>query len=147
MPNDNVMIEQVSCPADLEHCFNIRKEVFIKEQNVPESLEIDGLDKECDQYLLRYNDIPCATARIRLQKDTAKIERMAINANYRKKGLGKRLLEFMLKDCLYRYKIKQFELSAQCHAIEFYEKLGFKVCSDTYLDAGIQHKMMRKSVN
>ena len=35
-----------------------------------------------------------------------------------------------------------FVLSAQTHAIGFYEKFGFKVVSEEYLDAGIPHVKM-----
>ena len=34
MLNENVVIERVSRPCDIELCFNIRTDVFIKEQNV-----------------------------------------------------------------------------------------------------------------
>lgn len=38
--------------------------------------------------------------------------------------------------------IKQIEIEAQCYAIPFYEKVGFKVSSDEFMLDGIPHKKM-----
>ena len=35
--------------------------------------------------------------------------------------------------------LKQQMLSAQVHATPFYERLGFKIVSDEFLEAGIPH--------
>jgi len=37
---------------------------------------------------------------------------------------------------------KKVKLNAQTQALPFYEKLGFTVTSDEFLDAGIPHKAM-----
>ena len=38
--------------------------------------------------------------------------------------------------------IQRVELSAQKHAVPFYQKYGFSITSDEYLDAGIPHYTM-----
>ncbi|HDU1156663.1 TPA: GNAT family N-acetyltransferase, partial [Listeria monocytogenes] len=38
------------------------------------------------------------------------------------------------------------KLGAQVTAIPFYEKLGYKTCSGLFLDAGIEHKEMKKTL-
>lgn len=35
--------------------------------------------------------------------------------------------------------LKEVKLSAQVHATPFYERLGFKIVSDEFLEAGIPH--------
>lgn len=39
------------------------------------------------------------------------------------------------------------KLSSQTYAIPFYEKLGFVVCSEEYMDANIPHKDMYLNLN
>ena len=52
-------------------------------------------------------------------------------------------MRFILSDLRQHALIKKVKLSSQTYAIQFYEKLGFQVCSDEYMDAGIPHKDMR----
>lgn len=51
-------------------------------------------------------------------------------------------MRFILSDLQSHSVIKKVNLCSQTHAIPFYEKLGFSVCSDEYMDAGIPHKDM-----
>ena len=44
--------------------FNIREEVFIKEQNVPKDLEIDGSDKYAKNMILTVDNKPIGTGRL-----------------------------------------------------------------------------------
>lgn len=41
---------------------------------------------------------------------------------------------------------KLIEIEAQSYAIGFYEKVGFRVCSDEFLLDGILHKRMRLQI-
>lgn len=131
---------------DLEKCLEVRKIVFIQGQNVPEELEIDGLDGESRHYLLSINHIPVGTARVRYDDDKAKIERVAILSGYQGRGLGQQLMRFIIQDIQDAKLAKVMVLSSQVYAIPFYEGLGFTVCSDEYMDAGIAHKDMKMPV-
>ena len=51
------------------------------------------------------------------------------------------MLEVLLELARER-KLQKVSLSAQTHAIPFYAKSGFKVCSEIYDDAGIPHRDM-----
>ena len=41
---------------------------------------------------------------------------------------------------------KHLYLESQTYAISFYERLGFKVCSDEFLEDGIPHVKMERDV-
>ena len=56
-------------------------------------------------------------------------------------------MEFLIEEIAESGKAKIAVLGAQVHAISFYKKLGFKICSEEYLDAGIAHKDMSRSFN
>lgn len=118
----------------------IRKSVFIEEQNVPENLEWDGLDPSCVHFLVKMNNIPVATARL---KPDGQIGRMAIFPPYRRQGIGGRLLEFIL---MYAAKsnLNKVYLHAQVEVINFYAKHGFETEGEEFMDADIPHRAMFK---
>lgn len=120
----------------------IREQVFIHEQQVPPELEWDGLD-ETAQHLLALNSAGEAIGCARLPGDGS-VGRMAVLKPWRGKGVGNALLGKAV--ALYRQQgVKNITLSAQMHTISFYEKLGFEVCSEPYLDANILHVDMQSS--
>jgi predicted GNAT family N-acyltransferase len=118
----------------------IRFEVFVTEQHVPEELEWDGRDEQCVHVLAR-TQAGQAVGTARLLPD-AHIGRMAVLAQWRGHGVGGLLLGELLKAALARGHT-HVELSAQTHAIGFYQRFGFAVVSDEYSDAGIPHRTMR----
>ncbi|UYP00748.1 GNAT family N-acetyltransferase [Oceanotoga sp. DSM 15011] len=124
--------------------YDIRKKVFIEEQNVPPNLELDGLDAGCIHYVLIHDENPVCTARVRyLNGSEVKLERVATIYEFRKKGLGKELINYIESDLLKR-KVKKITLNSQLSAKKFYEKLGYKSISEIFLEAGIEHLKMEK---
>lgn len=136
----------VTAVADRNVCFHIRHQVFVLEQHVPADRELDGLDDQAQHYAARLNDKIIATCRVRLmhikkgkKPPIAKIERMTVLSEYRGLGVGKILIEYILRHLKEFHQVNQFKLSAQQSAIPFYEKLGFKADGAEYLDANIPH--------
>jgi predicted GNAT family N-acyltransferase len=129
--------------TDLTICFHIRNIVFILGQNVPENLEIDGLDGQADHYLIYVNDVAMGTARVRLTTENkAKIERVAILPEYQGHGYGSELVGFIIADLRQQGNSNKVILGAQLKAISFYQRLGFTAFGEVFLDAGIEHRMM-----
>lgn len=132
---------------DMDACLAIRHAVFIDEQNVPEALERDGRDDECLHYLGFDGERAVATARVMPVEGACKFQRVAVLRDVRGQGVGTRLMRFMM-DALSdtaRAEGRLFKLSSQESAIPFYERLGFVVVSDVYMDAGIRHRDMEAS--
>ena len=139
----NVRVRKYSwqlAPADVR---NIRQSVFVDEQKVPPELEWDDTDEIADHYLMVLPDnTPVGVARLfSTLEETAHIGRMAILPAHRGKGLGEVLLRHLVSEAAERF--TELQLSAQEHAIPFYQRSGFHVCSDLYDDAGIPHVDMR----
>jgi len=122
---------------------NIRKTVFVDEQNVPEELEIDALENKCTYFNVYLDQKAVATARFYVTDDNGiHVQRVAVLKDYRQKHLGSELLRNIFqysKEQNYNYVI----LGAQDHAHAFYKKLGFQVIGDQYLEAGILHHDMK----
>ncbi len=121
----------------------IRETVFIHEQAVPEDLEWDGLDTHC-AHVLAWNDQGDAIGTARMQTNGT-IGRMAVLENWRGRGAGRALLRALL-DCAVRQGLTRVSLSAQTHAIGFYERAGFHTVGERFMDAGIPHRKMVKEL-
>jgi len=114
----------------------IRTKVFIEEQQVPIALEWDSQDTSAQHLLvLTSTNEPIACARL---LNNGSIGRMAVLKEWRGLGIGTKLLNKAI--ALHRQQgISVITLSAQVHAIPFYQKAGFEVINTPYLDAGISH--------
>lgn len=113
----------------------IRESVFIQEQQIDAAEEWDDQDSISLHFVV-YDDLkPIATAR--LLKNNS-IGRVAVLKEYRGQGTGQLLmLEIIAQAKIEKRKV--LKLSSQVHAIAFYERLGFSVQGEQYLDCGIPH--------
>ncbi|MBX9762399.1 MAG: GNAT family N-acetyltransferase [Pseudomonadaceae bacterium] len=120
----------------------IREIVFIAEQSVPAELEWDAEDADAVHFLALEGDYPIGTARL---LPDGHIGRVSVLKDWRGMNVGVTLIQTVLAEAEKRGLTQQM-LSAQVHATAFYEKLGFAIVSDEYLDAGIPHvDMVRHS--
>jgi predicted GNAT family N-acyltransferase len=121
----------------------VRMPVFIEEQNVAPDFEWDELDASAVHLLAMLNNEPIACLRI---IDFHKIGRMAVLKAFRGNGLGATLLLAAVAICK-KYGSKSVYLSAQTHAIGFYQHCGFKVTSEIYQDLHIPHVDMQMTLD
>ena len=133
-------------PGEIETCWTIRRRVFIEEQLVTEREEIDGLDPECRHFLVEEDGLKVGTARLRdWGPGIAKAERVAVLPEYRGLGLGQLLMEGLETEARQRG-CTEVRLGAQVSAISFYERLGYQVEGEEFLDARIPHRWMRRKL-
>jgi len=127
-----------------KYCKTVRLAVFVKEQSVPRSLEIDGLDAQC-RHIVIFNEAqhPVATARF---SSNGHFGRMAVLKAYRKRGIGNELLRQINQQARHLM-LKQLSCHAQLSAEEFYVKNGFIRFGEPMEEAGIAHIKMSKDVN
>ncbi len=140
----------VKTQNELESALDIRRNVFINEMGVPESIELDELDtlgSPCEHVLVLYDNKPIGTLRANLTiKDKVKIQRFCFLAEYRKLGFGKQLLEFAENE-LHKKGYKYFFLEAKFSVHPFYEKCGYKKVSDIFYEVNVPHVKMVKEYN
>ena len=118
----------------------LRNDVFVVEQGVSESEEHDNFESNAKHYLIKNGDVSCGVARWRKTNKGIKLERFAVLPKYRGYGIGKRLVEEVLKDVI-PLKLTIY-LHAQIQVVDFYHKLGFEKEGDLFEEAGIKHCMM-----
>ena len=120
----------------------IRFEVFVDEQNVPEELEIDGLDDEAKHVLAYLDHQAIGTGRI---LSDGHIGRIAVLKKHRGLGIGKILMQSLMQ-WAEEVKLEKLWLSSQWHAHGFYLDLGFQCEGEIYQEAGIDHIKMSKKI-
>ncbi|MGB2863425.1 MAG: GNAT family N-acetyltransferase [Sedimentisphaerales bacterium] len=120
--------------------YSVRRAVFIEEQNIAERIEIDGRDPDCFHVLASdTKGRPVGTARM---DDKGKIGRMAVLQNYRRQGIGRKMIQALM-DYGRKNSITDFHVSSQVTAIGFYRKMGFEPFGEEFLEAGIKHINMK----
>jgi len=131
---------------DLDACLAVRFTVFVEEQNVPVELERDEYDASAIHILATEEGAPVGTARIIVKDGVGKIGRVAVLADQRGTGLGRKLIEACLAELSNDPEVSAAKLGSQIHALGFYEKLGFVAEGPEFDDAGIPHRMMSRPV-
>jgi predicted GNAT family N-acyltransferase len=131
---------------DRQAAMNIRREVFVEEQQVPPELEPDEYDADALHLITTVpeSESPIATARI-VDKGNglAKIGRVAVRKAWRGKGIGESLMRFALETAK-SHGFTTAALDSQIYAIPFYERLDFVAEGPEFDDAGIPHRHMRR---
>lgn len=140
-----IRVRLAESPADLRLCLRLRWAVFVEEQGVRPSEELDEHDQGGAVHALATLDgVPCGAGRfIFVAPGVAKIQRMAVIDDVRGRGVGRALLAF-LEDEARRRGAARFTLWAQVHARKFYEKAGYAADGGEFDDAGIPHVSMSK---
>ena len=121
----------------------VRVQVFIREQHVPLAIEWDEHDADAI-HLLALDQAGKAIACARILK-IGRVGRMAVLREWRGKGLGLALLEKAITICQ-SLGMQSIAISSQTHAIAFYQKAGFIVTSEAYIDANIWHVDMQRAI-
>ena len=139
---NNLKIEIVKWIDEHESLTMIREKVFIKEQKVTPQLEWDGIDEKAIHFLVYKDEKAMGCARALVIENHMQLGRMAVLKECRGEGIGSNLIEKAVTTAKLN-QLSSIYISAQCHAIDFYKKFGFKVTSDIYLDAEIPHRDMK----
>ncbi len=101
-------------------------------------MEWDEFDENSTHFLALINKQAIACARL---KPDGQIGRMAVLSQYRKIGVGRKLLQAILQQAKIN-KFKTLYLHAQLSAIDFYKKAGFLATGDIFYEAEIAHRQM-----
>jgi predicted GNAT family N-acyltransferase len=136
-----VRVRRIESGKQLEKAYSIRTRVFVKEQGVPEEIELDHDDKRAVHFLAFAAGKACGTARVVIRHGNAKIGRMAVLRSYRGKGIGTRLLKQAIRMAK-QQNAKTIYLHAQVSVIGFYQTMNFRCVGPVFNEAGIPHRKM-----
>ena len=111
--------------------------VFVVEQNCPYQ-EIDDTDKEALHVFIQEGEKIEAYLRL-FPKEEGVVQMGRVLAVPHGEGLGRMIVEEAIRVTRERKDIRQIYIEAQTYATGFYEKFGFRICSDEFLEDGIPH--------
>ncbi|MEE8542397.1 MAG: GNAT family N-acetyltransferase [Gammaproteobacteria bacterium] len=127
--------------ADQAEICSIRFAVFVDEQKVPKSLELDDRDPHCIHLLAHDDGEPVGTGRIDLAM-SGKVGRVAVVASRRGQGVGTALMDYahgIARDNA----LDTVWCNAQVAAVPFYENLGYRITNaEPFDEADIPHVRM-----
>lgn len=118
----------------------IRNTVFTAEQQIDEEADFDGQDPDAVHALVACQGAYVGTGR--MLRD-GHIGRLAVLKEYRGRGLGAQVLLALVQEAE-RRGLPRVYLGAQKQAVGFYERLGFSVYGEPYMEVNIEHRHMER---
>jgi ElaA protein len=126
---------------ELYAILQLRNEVFVVEQNC---VYQDTDSKDASSFHLSGREGVNLVAYCRIlppgvSYSAASIGRVVSSPNYRNKGYGRELMNKAIIHTLTQFNCNTIKISAQLYLQKFYEQLGFRQMSDSYLEDNIPH--------
>jgi predicted GNAT family N-acyltransferase len=132
--------------AEIAAALALREEVFCGEQGVSLAEERDGRDEEALHLVVVDDGVVVATCRLLVEGTTVKLGRMAVSRTRRGLGLARALIT-EAETRARALGAKRMVLAAQLNAQALYDRAGYDAYGDVFLDAGIEHVMMAKTLS
>jgi len=133
--------------TELYAILRLRSSIFVIDQQCFFE-EIDGKDQEnCYHLFYESNTEILAYARIFAPNAIYAepcLSRVCIRLDQRGKGLGKELMRNSLTAMYLLYPEQPVKIAAQCYLKRFYERFGFEIAGDVYMEDNIEHVLMLK---
>jgi predicted GNAT family N-acyltransferase len=146
MNDPEIAIRWASGPDDVRGAFAVRERVFCVEQGVPREQELDERDAEALHLVaLDPGGRVIGTLRLLVDGDRGKVGRVAVEREWRRRGIAARMLELALAAARERGCV-QVRLAAQLAATGVYRRAGFAVESEPFEEAGIPHVWMGQRI-
>lgn len=133
--------------TELYEILKARTEIFLMEQKII-CQDMDDIDYQSLHCFLQEGDRIVGYLRAFYPKDAPDSVRIGrVLTRQHGKGVGRVLMEESLRAIKERMPCKSWNIHAQTHAAGFYEKFGFQVISDIFLEEDVPHVEMEKILN
>jgi len=123
----------------------LRVEVFIDEQGISKADEFEGCENDFIHCCLYKKNMLIACARVSKHKFIAQIGRVAVKKQMRKFGYGREIMFWAEIEAM-KIGCTSIVIHAQVQVEEFYKKIGYKPEGEVFIEAGIPHIKMTKSL-
>lgn len=126
--------------SELYEILKVRAEIFVVEQNcVYQDLD----DRDYDSLHIFYKESGKVVAYLRAFMKEKNIVQMGRVLTVKHGiGLGGKILKAGMECIKDKYHPHKIFIEAQCYAVGYYEREGFQICSEEFLEDGIPHVQM-----
>ena len=125
---------------ELYEILKSRAQIFVVEQNINYN-DMDNIDYKSLHCFLEEDNKIIAYLRAFLKDDNRVKVGRVLTLNH-KNGYGRMLMEKSIDTIKQTFNCNKIWIDAQKHAVGFYEKFGFEMVSDEFLEEGIVHISM-----
>ena len=144
--DDGVTIKLVENEEELAGAIAVRFRVFVSEQSIPPEEELDQNDALATHAIALIQDEVVGTGRLfRQDSNTGLIGRMAVDQEWRRRGVGGQILDF-LEEVARSRGMTLSVLHAQEYVKGFYASHGYLEHGDVFLEVDILHVEMWKDL-
>ena len=144
--DDEVTIKLVENEEDLAGAIAVRFRVFVEEQSIPPEEELDQADATSSHAIALIEDTVVGTGRLlRQNASTGQIGRMAVDRDWRRRGVGGQILTY-LEDVARSRGMTLAVLHAQEYVQAFYASHGYQQHGEVFLEVDIPHVEMWKDL-
>ena len=127
---------------ELYEILRSRAEIFVVEQDCVYQ-DLDGIDyRSLHVYYENDGVIEAYLRAFEKENEPDVIQMGRVLTLEHGKGLGGRILKDGIEQVKEKMNPKIIFIEAQCYATGFYEREGFKICSEEFLEDGIPHVQM-----
>ena len=122
---------------ELYEILKSRAEIFVVEQNCVYQ-DLDDMDFQSLHVFFEENGVVTAYLRA-YKKDENTVKMGRVLTLRHGNGLGGRLLSVGIAQVREKFNPDRIKIEAQCYAAGYYEREGFRICSEEFLEDGIPH--------
>jgi predicted GNAT family N-acyltransferase len=132
-------------PEEVDAALRLRERVFAVEQGVRPEADRDGRDPEATHVVALDDGRVLGTCRLVFQGDLARLGRMAVEQEMRGRGVGAAILREAERAAL-GAGARRISLHAQLPARSLYERDGYEQRGAEFVEEGIEHVTMEKTI-
>ena len=132
-------------PEEVAAALRLRERVFTGEQGVRGDADRDGRDGDATHIVALEDGEVIGTCRLVFDGPVARLGRMAVEPEWRGRGVGAALLD-EAERCARDAGSRRIDLHAQTPAISLYARSGFVQRGDRFYEEGIPHVSMDKAL-
>jgi len=140
---DRIEVRRARGTSERDAAIALRREVFVEEQGVPVSEEVDGRDDEALHLVAVDGERIVGTCRLVLTGSTVQFSRLAVEESARRRGVARALLEAADEEGR-SAGARRMVLHAQVYARALYDDAGYVARGPRFWEAGIEHVAMEK---
>jgi predicted GNAT family N-acyltransferase len=129
--------------SEVDEALELRRRVFVGQQGVTLEADQDGRDAEATHIVAVEDGRVIGTCRLVLDDHLARLGRMAVEPARRGEGIGATMLGAAEREARAAGS-QRIRLHAQVAARTLYERGGFEIKGEEFMEEGIPHLTMEK---